>query len=231
MTPSEIPPPRPAPHGRTAVVEQLRDRWADPRVRIGALLVVAAIAGFAWYQNGRSEASALRAIPRPRPDASRAPARATTTVPPVLVHVAGAVVRPGLVRVATGARVADAIAAAGGAVPGADLDRLNLAAKVADGQRILVVAVGAPAGGDPGGTTDAGGAAADGGAPGDGAPVNLNTATTDDLDGLPGIGPTLAAAILRERERRGGFTSVDQLRDVRGIGEKRFADLRDLVTV
>ena len=61
--------------------------------------------------------------------------------------------------------------------------------------------------------------------------MNLNTATSADLDTLPGIGPTLAAAILRERERRGGFTSVDQLRDVRGIGEKRFADLKDLVTV
>ena len=61
--------------------------------------------------------------------------------------------------------------------------------------------------------------------------MNLNTATTDDLDALPGIGPTLAAAILHERDRRGGFTSVDQLRDVRGIGEKRFADLKDLVTV
>ena len=68
-------------------------------------------------------------------------------------------------------------------------------------------------------------------AAGDGAPVDLNAATIADLDTLPGIGPTLAAAIVRERERRGGFTSIDQLRDVRGIGEKRFADLRDLVTV
>jgi competence protein ComEA len=149
----------------------------------------------------------------------------------VVVHVAGAVARPGLVRVVVGARVADAIDAAGGAVPNADLDRLNLAAKVADGERILVAVVGAPgAGAEPAGAAAGGDGGAIGG-PGDGAPLNLNTATSEQLDALPGIGPTFAAAILRERERRGGFTSVDQLRDVRGIGEKRFADLENLVTV
>jgi len=230
MTPPHVPPPRPAPYGRAAFLEQLRDRWADPRVRIGVLLAVAAVAGLAWYQAGRSEASALARPAATRRVAPRAPT--TSTRPPVLVHVAGAVVRPGLVRVVTGARVADAITAAGGPVPEADLDRLNLAAKVADGQRILVVTRGAAgigaaaSAGDPGDAADA-----SGGAAADGARVNLNTATVADLDALPGIGPTFAAAIVRERERRGGFTSVDQLRDVRGIGEKRFADLKDLVTV
>ena len=223
---SEVPPPRPQPRGAAVAWEQLRDRWSDPRVRVGALLVLAAIAGFVWYQAGRTEASAL-APPPARPRSSRR--AVTTTTPPVLVHVAGAVVHPGLVRVTPGARVADAIEAAGGAVPTADLDRLNLAAKVADGQRILVVTAGAPGGAaDP---TTAGGVTDPSTGGSDGAPINLNTATTEDLDTLPGIGPTLAAAILRERERRGGFTSVDQLRDVRGIGEKRFADLHDLVTV
>jgi len=230
MTPPHVPPPRPAPHGRAAYLEQVRDRWSDPRVRVGALLVVAAVAGLLWYQAGRSEASALARPASSHRVARRAPT--TTTRPPVLVHVAGAVVHPGLVRVATGARVADAITAAGGPVPDADLDRLNLAAKVADGQRILVVIRGA-AGPDAAAASDgsAAGTDASGGAPADGAPVNLNTATVADLDGLPGIGPTLAAAILRERERRGGFTSVEQLRDVRGIGEKRFADLKDMVSV
>jgi competence protein ComEA len=226
MSSLEIHPPRPGPRRRGALAEELRDRWADPRVRVGALLVVAAVAGFAWYQTGRSEASALVPPPARHRSTGAAP---TTTVPPVLVHVAGAVVRPGLVRVAPGARVADAIAAAGGAAPDADLDRLNLAAKVADGQRIPVARIGAaptPAPAGDVGSTDPGAA------PGaERGPVNLNTATGTDLDTLPGIGPTLAAAILRERERRGGFTSVDQLRDVRGIGEKRFADLKDLVTV
>ena len=226
MSPPEIHPSRPGLHGRGTLAERLRDRWSDPRVRVGALLAVAAVAGALWYQAGRSDASAL--VP-PAAHRDRARAAVTTTAPPVLVHVAGAVVRPGLVRVTPGARVADAIAAAGGAVPDADLDRLNLAAKVADGQRILVERVGAA----PSATGDGAAGAADPGAAsgaGDG-PVNLNTATSADLDTLPGIGPTLAAAILRERERRGGFTSVDQLRDVRGIGEKRFADLKDLVTV
>jgi competence protein ComEA len=224
----EIPPPRPAPRGAAAVLEQVQDRWRAPRTRVGALLLLAGIAGFVWYQAGRSDAAALAPTPV---HASRRRTPVTTTKPPVLVHVAGAVMHPGLVRVTPGARVADAIDAAGGAVPGADLDRLNLAAKVADGQRVLVVLAGAPGGtgADPASAGSADPALGTGSE--DGAPVNLNTATTDDLDALPGIGPTLAAAILRERERRGGFTSVDQLRDVRGIGEKRFADLHDLVTV
>jgi competence protein ComEA len=224
MSPPEIHPPRPGPCGRQVLVEQLRDRVADPRWRIGALLVVAAVAGFLWYRAGRSDA-ALTAPRATLPAPGRRTAT-TTTDPPVLVHVAGAVVRPGLVRVARGARVADAVDAAGGGVPGADLDRLNLAAKVVDGQRIEVVPVGAPA--TAGSGAGGGGDAAPG--PEDG-PINLNTATAEDLDTLPGIGPTLAAAILRERDRRGGFTRVDQLRDVRGIGEKRFADLEGLVTV
>ena len=227
MSSPEIHPPRPAPHGRDAIVEQLRDRLADPRVRVGALLAVTAVVGFGWYQAGRADVSSL-APARTSRSSTRRTSVSTTTLPRVLVHVAGAVVRPGLVRVVQGSRVADAIAAAGGAAPNADLDRLNLAAKVADGERILVVIVGAPASGldtEPGTGYDSTGSS------GDGAPVNLNTATSEDLDALPGIGPALAAAILRERERRGGFTSVEQLRDVRGIGEKRFADLRDLVTV
>jgi competence protein ComEA len=227
---SEIPPPRPGPRGTIVVMERLRDRWTDPRARVGAVLLLAAIAGFVWYQVGRSDASPLAPTSPTHQSARRAPT--TTTKPPVLVHVAGAVVHPGLVRVAPSARVADAIDAAGGAVPNADLDRLNLAAKVADGERVLVAVVGAPGAGaeSAGAAGGVGGAEASGGA-GDGALLNLNTATTEQLDALPGIGPTFAAAILRERERRGGFTSVEQLRDVRGIGEKRFADLKDLVTV
>jgi competence protein ComEA len=147
----------------------------------------------------------------------------------VVIHVAGAVARPGVVELAVGARVIDAIEAAGGGLPEADLDRLNLAAKLADGQRVLVQRVGDPAPTDPAGT-GASGSSATPGAP-TGGLLNLNTATLDQLDTLPGIGPTLAAAILAERDQRGGFKSVNELRDVRGIGEKRFADLRDLVAV
>lgn len=220
-------PPRPEPRGLSATLDTVRLRLGDPRLRTAALLLVAALAGLVWYQLGRSQPSA--ALSGPRRASSRAPAAVTTTTrPPVLVHVAGAVVHPGLVRVETGARVADAIAAAGGGLPDADLDRLNLAAKVADGQRIPVARVGEPIVADL-----TGGTGAPGGGPAgtDAGPLNLNTATEAQLDTLPGIGPTLAGAIIRERERRGGFTSVGQLRDVRGIGEKRFADLAPLVTV
>ena len=144
------------------------------------------------------------------------------------VHVAGAVAKPGVYDLGAGARVIDVIEAAGGGVPDADLNRLNLAAKVADGQRVLVQRVGeaAPTGSAAGGSTGTGADPA-------GPPnlVNLNSATPAELEALPGIGPTLAEAIIAERERRGGFRSVNELRDVRGIGEKRFADLKDKVTI
>jgi competence protein ComEA len=217
-------PPRPPVGGAHAWRELLAERAHDPRWRTGALLVLAAVVGLVWYQAGRTSTSGALDAATPR---MRAAPTTTTTRPPLLVHVAGAVARPGLVEVAAGDRVADAIAAAGGGLPDSDLDRLNLAAPVADGQRIPVARVGEPVGGAdpaaPGG--DAGGSGAPAG------PIDLNTATAEQLDTLPGIGPTLAAAILRERERRGGFTDVGQLRDVRGIGEARYADIRELVTV
>lgn len=234
MQPISSYPPRPPVRGFGSWFETLRDRFADPRIRIGVLLAIAGIAGYFWYQVGQDQAAAaLPGAPPAAPTRARrdAPRVTTTTVPPVLVHVAGAVVHPGLVRVATGARVADAIDAAGGGLPDADLDRLNLAAKVVDGQRIPVAKVGDPAaagGGDPTATGVAGTETE--GSPASG-PINLNLATAAELETLPGIGPSFATAILRERERRGGFTSIDQLRDVRGIGEKRFADLKPLVTV
>jgi competence protein ComEA len=222
-------PPRPEPRGPAELAATARRLATDRRVGVGLLIAIATVAGFLWYRAGRAQASlapppVTRSVHR-----ARIASTTTTTRPPVLVHVAGAVVHPGLVRLATGDRVDDAVRAAGGPAPNADLDRLNLAAKVADGQRILVVIVGAPAGAE--GAAPAG----DGSSTGDEAtasgPVNLNTATAEQLDTLPGIGPALAAAILRERERRGGFTDVGQLRDVRGIGDARFADLKPLVTV
>ncbi|MEP6626036.1 MAG: helix-hairpin-helix domain-containing protein [Acidimicrobiia bacterium] len=227
MLPIDQTPPRPPGRGPAAFVEALRDRLSDPRVRVGALLIVAAVVGYGFYQVGQDQSASALPGESPAPAPSmRAIGTTTTTRPAVLVHVAGAVVRPGLVRVPAGSRVADAIAAAGGGVPEADLDRLNLAAKVVDGQRIPVAKIGEPAvpaagGGDATVPEAAGGS----------GPVDLNAATPAQLDTLPGVGPSLAAAIIAERERRGGFTSVDQLRDVRGIGDKRFADLKPLVSV
>jgi competence protein ComEA len=132
------------------------------------------------------------------------------------VHVAGAVRRPGLVAVPAGSRVAAAVARAGGPVARADLTGVNLAARVEDGQQVVVPVAGAAPG--PTGTA---------GPPVSGAKPSLGTATTDQLDEIDGIGPTLAERIVEYRTENGGFGSVDELQEVEGIGEKRFETLRE----
>ncbi|PTL56263.1 ComEA family DNA-binding protein [Paraconexibacter algicola] len=142
----------------------------------------------------------------------------------VVVHVAGAVRRPGVYRLREGDRVGDAVRRAGGGRGGADLDQVNLAAKVTDGQQVLVPA--------RAGTAAAGVAAATGPAgTAPGVPLNLNTATLEQLDTLDGVGPATAQKIVDERTRRGGFRSVEDLGDVPGIGPKRLEALRDRVRV
>jgi competence protein ComEA len=146
----------------------------------------------------------------------------------VTVHVAGAVRRPGVYRLPAGARVNDALRRAGGARGRADLTAVNLAAKLEDGRQVLVPERAAPAA--PGAGAGAGAAAgADASAPG--APINLNTATLEQLDTLDGVGPGIAQRILDHREQHGGFTSVEELGEVPGIGAKRLATLTQLVTV
>ena len=139
----------------------------------------------------------------------------------VVVHVVGAVRSPGLYRLRHGARVADAVARAGGATAGADVALVNLAAPLADGQQVVVPAKARveAAGDDRGGEPSS--------APG--GPVHLNTATLADLDGLPGVGPVTAQKILDYREQHGAFSSVDQLDDIPGIGPARLEQLRELV--
>ena len=152
----------------------------------------------------------------------------------VTVHVAGAVRRPGVYRLAAGARVDDALRSAGGARDRADLTAVNLAAKLEDGRQVLVPERAArPAGGgSPGGTTGAASAAAGGGAAGAAAAaINLNTATLEQLDTLDGVGPGIAQRILDYREQHGGFSRVEELGEVPGIGAKRLATLSPLVTV
>ncbi|WP_305788858.1 ComEA family DNA-binding protein [Symbioplanes lichenis] len=142
----------------------------------------------------------------------------------IVVAVGGKVRKPGLVELPPGARVADALTAAGGAEPGVDVAPLNLARKVVDGE-LIMVGVTPPPGAAP---------TAPAGATGAGAPpglVNLNTATLTDLDGLPGVGPILAQRILDARESRGGFTAVTDLQQVDGIGTARWEQLKDLVTI
>lgn len=144
----------------------------------------------------------------------------------VVVHVAGAVRNAGVYRLRAGARVNDALARAGGATPRADLSQVNLAAKVEDGRQVLVprrVATAPAAPSTAIGTTAPGQPAA--------VPVNLNAATLEQLDTLPGVGPATAQKILDYREQHGGFGSVDELGEVPGIGDVRLAALRDLVRV
>jgi competence protein ComEA len=186
---------------------------------LGALLVLA----WTWLERPQVH-------PVPQPARSTATASTVPRTPPVgeaartaatvVVSVVGQVAKPGLVTLPTGARVADAIQAAGGLVPGVDAGAVNQAAVVSDGQQI---AVGIPAAASAA-TTRAGSSATT-----SAERVDLNTATVSDLDGLPGVGPVLAQRIIDFREQRGRFTTVDQLNDVPGIGPSLYARLAPLV--
>ena len=190
---------------------------APGQLAVGAIGVLAIVVA-AWFL--------LREPVGPPPEesmarADRRPAMTATTVPTeFVVHAAGAVRRPGVYRVGPGARVTDVIDAAGGAAPDADLNRLNLAAPVGDGSQVYVPRLGETV---PASTASGPGAPA--------GPLDLNTATLEQLDELPGVGPATSKAILAERDRRGRFRSVDDLLDVRGIGPAKLDALRDLVTV
>jgi competence protein ComEA len=168
-------------------------------------------------------------LARPQASAALAPPAAppteTATTPAgVVVDVVGAVRRPGLYHLGQGTRIADAVSRAGGATPKADLSLINLAAPLADGEQVVVPKRGAAAVSGPA----AGGAGAVAGAPSTG-PVHLSTATLEQLDSLPGIGPVTAQKILDYRQKHGAFTSVDELDAVPGIGPARLDQLKDLV--
>jgi competence protein ComEA len=140
----------------------------------------------------------------------------------VVVDVVGEVRRPGLYRLADGSRIADAVTRAGGATRKAELAQVNLAAPLADGEQVVVPARGSAAAGAP--------AAAGGGdAAAPSAPIQLSTATLEQLDSLPGVGPATAQKILDYRTKHGAFSSVDELDAVPGIGPKRLEQLRELV--
>ncbi|MCP9959073.1 ComEA family DNA-binding protein [Streptomyces sudanensis] len=256
-TPPEAPdppyaPPAAPPVGagerwRLALRERLpvwvQARCGFERRTLGALAVVLAVgvvlaARYFWAGGPetvrapevvRHSAAAVTASAEPPPPAAAPPPGPPSAAPPsgvVVVDVNGRVRRPGVLRLPAGARVVDALRAAGGVPPGTDTTGLNKARVLVDGEHVLV---GVPAAAGPPGAPPP---AAPPGAAGGGAatgPVSLNTATVEQLDTLPGVGPVLARHIVEHRARHGGFRSVDELREVRGIGARRFADLRPLV--
>ncbi|KQQ00955.1 hypothetical protein ASG06_15945 [Rathayibacter sp. Leaf185] len=195
-----------------------RPRRTRPRWRVGlgaAVVLVIAAAVVAVLLAGAQAAGRTRVLP---PAESVAPTTAVS-VEMVYVHVAGEVAEPGLYLLDTGARVADALAAAGGFTDVADRAAVNLARRLVDGEQLLVPAQGAAPVGAP----------AAGGAPASGGVVSLSTATAAQLEELPEIGPSTAAKIVAYREANGPFTSVDQLLEVPGIGEKTLEAFRERV--
>jgi competence protein ComEA len=196
-------------------------RWAlgpfDPgrrgvRVLVLVAAVVVLIAGYvAWRSRPRAEPVGPAGPAVPSVSAGAAASGGT-----IVVAVQGRVARPGLYHLPAGSRVADALAAAGGALPGVDLSYVNPARRLTDGELLLVGATPPPDQAGPG-------------VPG--GKVDLNSATVTQLDTLPGVGPALAQRIVDYRTAHGGFRSVDELRKVQGIGDAKFAELKDLVTV
>ena len=168
-------------------------------------VLAAAAMGGAWYASRAPQA----------PPIVVAPAASTTPSGPITVHISGAVRAPGLVEVVANARVADAVAAAGGAEPFADLEGINLAAGLVDGQQVVVPSQGEVVAADPGSS----------------GKLRLNSASAQDLEALPGVGPVLAARIVAHREQWGPFSIIEDLLDVSGIGEAKLADLRDQLAV
>jgi len=229
-----------------------RARWAvAPGAVLAALAVVLAVilgAGArVWWVRARADPVVLRTVGpvseapagtgppvRPAGPAGGAPtvaaaAAATPPGPPatgwVVVDVVGQVRRPGLVRLPAGSRVADAVAAAGGAARGADMMRVNLARLLVDGEQVVLPRPGEALPAPPAG----GGAAGAAGVPA--GPLDLNAASETDLDALPGVGPVLAGRIVAWRAQHGRFTRVEELGEVSGIGDKLLAELRPLVRV
>ncbi|HEY1134421.1 MAG TPA: ComEA family DNA-binding protein [Nocardioides sp.] len=228
-----------------------------PQLAVLAVLVAVALAATCWWVlAGRASEQTVEPLtvvtsaagtaltdpssdpsPDPSPASADAPATdagegAPASTGEVVVHVAGRVVRPGIVVLPVGSRVADAVEAAGGPVPDTDLTGVNLARPLVDGEQVLVGVD--PADGAPAPPPSAGGAGTSpGGAPGaaPGGLVDLNTADLAALDLLPGVGPVTAQAILDWRDENGGFSHVDELLEVKGIGEATLAELAPLVTV
>lgn len=216
------------PLSRPAAPQSVADRaraWVEwfgvARLAAASLATLIVCAGAYWLV--RSPPPPTEASLPVATTASSGPGTTTPVPEPpsrVFVHVTGAVVEPGVFELPAGARVRDAVVAAGGPTAEADWNALNLAAVVADASRVYVPVVGEDVPVEP--SPEVAGAAA--------GPIDVNRATADQLDELPGVGPATAAAIVTERERNGPFVNVDDLDRVPGIGPAKLEALRDLVT-
>lgn len=244
-------PPRPVPP--RPIGQRIRD-WIEwfgiARLVVGACSVLAVGVGGYWLLRppappveaalplADGAAVALSTLPTSSvPSAAEGAATSTVAVVPdvvdvvpdtIVVHVAGAVMAPGVYHLPSAARVVDALAAAGGAAPPARTDAVNLAAPVHDGDRVYVPTVDEVPSVPPGVSGTAAPPVGTGQVPS--GPVNLNTATVDELDALPGVGPATAAAIVAYRDTNGPFASVEGLAEVRGIGPAKLDAIRGLVT-
>lgn len=227
-------------------------------VALAVVLAVAAGFAVQHYWTGRPEAVPVP-VPDVLPDAARdaddqdtgaepSPAAGTAPAPTggaatgggdaggarIVVDISGKVRSPGIHRLPAGSRVEDALRAAGGIRRGADTAGLNRARLLMDGEQVVVGAPAAgsgpaAAGSSTGAAPAASGAAGDAGGTAAAGPIGLNTATPEQLETLPGVGPVLAQHIIDYRTEHGGFRAVDELREVNGIGDRRFADLQNLV--
>ncbi|MFF4710006.1 helix-hairpin-helix domain-containing protein [Streptomyces eurythermus] len=234
-----------APGWRERAGPALRERmpvWLQARygverravVALAVVLVAAAVLAGQHFWSGRTQSVSAPQVVRSQAPLTKKEEETATAVAgsapatpgaEIVVDVSGKVRKPGILRLPSGARVADALRAAGGVRPGVSTEGLNRARFLVDGEQVLVglpAGAAAPAGSVAGQLSGAAG-------PGPAAPVSLNTATADQLDTLPGVGPVLARHIIDYRTQHGGFRSVDELREVNGIGDSRFTDLRDLV--
>ncbi|MDP1794544.1 MAG: helix-hairpin-helix domain-containing protein [Acidimicrobiales bacterium] len=221
---SELPRPLPPPswRDRLAVVAAWRDGVPLPALAVVVGVVVAITIAFTALRPSGVKPDVALTLPRADAPAAAdtAVASPTTTTGPLRVHAAGAVVRPGVVEVPAGARVVDVVHAAGGAAPDADLNQVNLAQLVADGERIYI-----PRAGEAVVALASGPSSASKGADAGGI-VNLNEASESELETLPGVGPATAKAIVDYRTQNGRFRSVDDLLNVRGIGPAKLEQIK-----
>lgn len=225
--------PRPSSHPRGGLGAVL-ERWDPGITGARALAVVGVIAAlvsgvFLWASRPEPQPVPLDSPPpEPAPPSTlhARPVAAPTTTPPetpLVVHITGDVRKPGIVTLPPGSRVADALDAAGGLRKNGKVGTVNLARRLTDGEQIIVGSdLPEPPVLPP---------SAPGTSPAPGTPLDLNTATLDQLQQLPGVGPVLAQRILDHRSEHGPFRTVDQLQDVTGIGERRFAELKDKIHV